>query len=175
MVRDIGQLEQQEPAVFSYPKSDILLEAEKRSSYFGKMRADKEHEDFIDRMSLTDGESFLSDEMLDDAIEQTYEWLQAFGRDVEEPYGITTDGNVQFTLQPRTWWDRNAFTRVERYIKEALVNYILWKWFEYVNPQEAQPFFDKFEDYAHKAQLGMNAENGTLERRFNTPFNTMFG
>ena len=174
-----ADLEPQEPAVFSFLKDDILLEATKRSSYIGKMRGDKDHTDFIDRMSLTEGESFLSDEMLADAIEQTYEWVQAFGRGVENPYGVVTDGttgavSIVFNLQPRAWWDRAAFGRVERYLKEAIINYILWRWFEFTNAEEAPVYLDKYEDYAHKAQLGMNAESAILERRFNTPFNTIF-
>lgn len=173
MRTNISDLEQQEPAIFSYSKADILLEITKRSSYLGKMRGDEKHVDFIDRMSLTDGESFLSEEMLSDAIEQTYEWLQAFGKDVETPI-VVSGGNIVITLQPRRWWDRTAFSRVERYIKEAIIAFVLWKWYEYTNPEEAPTFFAKFEDYAQKAQLGMNAEKGVLERRFNTPFNTIF-
>lgn len=168
-------MEPQEQAIFSYAKSDVLLEVTKRTSYIGKMRGDKDHADFIERMSLTEGESFLSDEMLADAIEQTYEWVQAFGRGVENPYGIDENGNIVFTLQPRNWWDRAAFGRVERYLKESLINYIIFRWFEMVNADEAEAYFAKADDYGHKAQLGMNAENGNLERRFNTPFNTIFG
>lgn len=176
----IDKLEPQEPAIFAYPKADILLECTKRSSYIGKMRGDKENPDFITRMSLTEGESFLSEEMLADAMEQTYEWVQAFGKDVETPYEERQNEEtgvveIVYTLQPRPWWDRNAFGGVERYIKESLVNYILFRWFEMTNMQEASLYFAKFEDYAHKAQLGMNAEHGVLERRFNTPFNTIFG
>ena len=176
----IDQMEQQELAIFTYPKADILLEANKRSSYLGKMRGNKENPDFITRMSLTEGESFLSEEMLADAVEQTYEWVQAFGKRVETPYGVVEDEehpgvyNITFTLQPCKWWDRNAFGRVERYLKEALINYILYRWYEIVNVEEAELYFNKYEDYAHKAQIGMNAESGVLERRFNTPYNTIF-
>lgn len=175
----LDNLEQQEQAIFAYNVEDIKLEITKRSSYLGKMRGDKEHADFITRMSLTEGESFLSDEMLEDAIHEVYEWLQAFGRDVEIPYEVKTDtvtgkDKVIFTLQPRNWWDRAAFGRVERYIKEALINYVLYRWLEMVKPDEAELYYKKYEDYAHNAQMGMNAENGNLERRFNTPFNTIY-
>ena len=161
-----------EPVVFSYLKSDIMLGVNQRSSYIGKMRGDKEHVDFIDRMSLTDGESFLSDDMLADAIEQVYEWVQAFGRNMEDTHVLTADGHIIFTLQPKEWWDRAAFSSVERYLKEALINYILYRWFEFTNTDEASTYFDKYEDYAHKAQLGMNAEGTKLHRRFNNAIGT---
>lgn len=161
-----------EPVIFSYPASAIKNEAYKRSSYLGKMRGDKEHEDFINRMSLTEGESFLSDDMLADAIEQTYEWVQAFGRNIEESHVMTQEGNIVFTLQPRVWWDRQAFSTVERYLKEALINYVLYRWYEYTNIQEAPLYLAKFEDYAYKAQLGMNAEGTKLHKRFNNSIGT---
>ena len=161
-----------EPVVFSYLKSDLMTETTKRSSYIGKMRGDKEHPDFIDRMSLTEGESFLSDEMLADAIEQVYEWVQAFGRGVENSHVQTADGKVVFTLLPREWWDRQAYTAVDRYIKEAIINYILYRWFEYTNTDEAPNYFEKYEDYARKAQLGMNAEGTKLHTRFNNAIGT---
>lgn len=170
----VSKLQEQEPAIFSYDRSDIMLEVKKRSSYIGKMRGDENNPNFIDRMSLTDGESFLSDEMIEDAVEQVYEWLQAFGRGVDTPYDLTSS-NIDFNLQPRRWWDRRSFGRVERYIKEALINYVLYRWFEFTNAAESPAFFAKYEDYAHKAQLGMNASDGTLERRCNTPFNTIYG
>lgn len=160
-----------ELAVFSYPVSDILKEAEKRTSYFGKMRGDKENANFIDRMSLTSGEGFLSSEFVADAVEQVYEWLAAFGRGVENAHTVEND-TITYNLQPREWWDRNAFSGVERNIKEALVNFIIYRWFEYVNPAESEAFFNKFEDYAHKAQLGMNAEGTKLHRRVNEPTGT---
>jgi hypothetical protein len=176
-----ADLEPQEPIEYRYKKDDLMKAAEMRTSYIGKMRGDKEHPDFIDRMSLTEGESFLSDDMLKEAMVKVHEWLVAFTKGIEEPYGIKTlldsEEGVQvvfFNLQPKNWWNRAVYGSVENYIKEALIEYIIYKWFEYVNAEEAQAHYDKYEDNAHEAQLGMNAENGTLERRFNTPFNTIF-
>lgn len=148
--------------------------AEAKTSYIGKMRGDKDNPNYIDRMALTEGESFLSDDMLNDAIMQTHKWLQAFSRGAERPYGIDTNGNVFFNLQPRPWWARNEFSSVESDIKNAVIEYIIYAWFEIVNAQEAELHYAKFEKYAHSAQMGMNKSDGVLERRFNTPFNTVY-
>ena len=147
---------------------------EARTTMIGQMRSDKNNPDHRERMSLTEGESFLSDDYLLDAIAQVHEYLQAFSRDINTPHGLDKDDNVFFVLQPKDWWARNQYSNVEMNIKFALIEYIISQWFETVNPDEAAIHMTKFDDYAHKAQMGMNVSKGSLERRFNTPFNTIF-
>lgn len=74
--------------------------------------------------------------------------------------------NVTFVLERTSYFDDNMIGNVDRNIKEALVNYIIWRWFEYVNVPEADKFYLKFEDYAHKAQLGMNSETKPIQRKY---------
>lgn len=347
-----------ENAIFSYQIEDILKEVNKRTSYFGKMRGSENIPNLIDRMSLTDGEGFLAKEFLEDAVEQTYDWLKAFGRGVNnshtcitqytdheeyKDYGISNvsfDGNsvsptgiykkelipleskdsydyqyaiklprmyassinpdgtrikvtetidfilrempsnyfstgnpitieklvdvkttstslndneeifnksriielpngtsasnfdimyatyiiqtefvgpsvvnryeigdiveyhhnlndindcelylvknqcssanwkqnshlldvdvrdrVVFKLRMPKFFDDNAISSVNRNIKEALVNYIIYRWFEYVKQDEAKAFYDKFEAYANNAKVGMNSNVSPLKRR----------
>ena len=161
--------EKPEPITFSFAPGDLLKEAEKRTSYMGKMRDTDKEPDLIDRMSLTEGEGFLSEEFLADAMEQVYDWVRAFGRTIENACVIDEEtGNIVYTLQPEVWWDKNAYSRVDRNLKEALVNYIIYRWYEFVKTDEAQYFFEKYENYAHEAQLGMNAEEFVIQRRYNT-------
>lgn len=148
--------------------------AEYKTTMIGQMRGDKNNPDFRERMALTEGESFLSDDFLLDAIAQVHEYLQAFSRDIETPHGLDEEDNVFFVLQPKDWWARNQYSNVEMNIKNALIEYIISQWFETVNPEEAAAHYAKFEDYAYKAQMGMNVSKGSLERRFNTPFNTLY-
>jgi hypothetical protein len=76
-------------------------------------------------------------------------------------------GSITFTLERTPYFDDNMIGNVDRNIKEALVNYIIYRWFEYVNVGEADKFYLKFEDYAHKAQLGMNSEAKPIQRKYN--------
>ena len=77
--------------IFSYKIKDILTEVTKRTSYLGKMRNTEAVPNLIDRISLTDGERFLSDEFLEDAVQQTYDWLKAFGRNVKNACQIVSE------------------------------------------------------------------------------------
>ncbi len=63
------------------------------------------------------------------------------------------------------WQDRNMLPAIERNLKEALANYIIYRWFEIVNPKEADAYYVKFEEKAHQAQLGLNTEKRTLQRK----------
>lgn len=70
--------------IFSYKISDLLEEVTKRTSYLGKMRGTEQEVHLLDRLSLTSGEDFMFTEFLDNAVTETYEWVKAFGRKVDE-------------------------------------------------------------------------------------------
>jgi hypothetical protein len=171
----LDDLVPQDAIVYTYDKADIMQVVEAKTSLIGKYRGDKNNPDYIERMSLTEGESFVSDDMLLDAIAHVHEWLNAFSRGLMHAYGLDDKDNIFFILQPKDWWARNEYATVEQHIKNALVEYIIYQWFEITNQEEAAAHLAKYEDYAHSAQLGMNVSEGTLERRHNTPFNTIFG
>ena len=331
--------------IFSYKIQDILTEVTKRTSYLGKMRNTEATPNLIDRMSLTDGERFLFDEFLDDAVQQTYDWLKAFGRNVKnacqivpkyqdyleykdygvqgaypigtpfsvactatpdydnnrisvkvprklvyknttsvdvsyatvceykiktilagtlpceevqtfrtqgsvlvgnnstnldlsatigfqwnegssthelvgveisfmivfmprvfikykkgdyieyhkdlsvpsayDVYLITADctnanwmdnaecldadprGRIVYTLEKTDYYDNNMFSSVDRNIKEAIVNYIIYRWLTYTKPDEGDMYFTRFEEYAQRAKLGMESETSVQQRRHN--------
>lgn len=74
---------------------------------------------------------------------------------------------VVFILERPLNMDLNMISSIDRNIKEAIVNYIMFKWFEYTNVEEADKFYVKFEYYAQKAQIGMNSEVKVLQRKYN--------
>ncbi len=76
-------------------------------------------------------------------------------------------GCVMFVLERHEHFDNNQLSSVDRNIKEALVNYIIYRWFEYTNAPESSVFFDKFENYAQQAKIGMDSEKFILQRRYN--------
>lgn len=77
--------------VFSYKIQDILTEVTRRTSYLGKMRNTETTPNLIDRISLTEGERFLFDEFLDDAVQQTYDWLKVFGRNMQNACQVVSE------------------------------------------------------------------------------------
>lgn len=70
------------PLVFSYKIDDLLEEITKRTSYLGKMRGTEQEPFLLDRLSLTSGEDFMFSEFLDNAVNDTYEWVKGFGRNI---------------------------------------------------------------------------------------------
>lgn len=322
---------------FIFPIADLKERVEKNTSYLGMMRESDNEPHMSDRLSLTDGESFLSDDFLEEAAAETYNWIKAFGRNIDRAYRIFPDGEMHniteghgvhimvdgekrgmtCMLQPNSyvvvsvnarvslpgiiinvgdsdkvdykinvlyttgipgtpfedkkiytstgtatqdcaltnpfyfpvelettalgtpvvksvdsfcieitsvdknytlskgdyicyvldngermyglvggdydsstdnalicenldgdvrnsvvmkvelpdWQDRNMLPAVENYLRDALVNYIIWRWFETVYPKEAETFHDKWEDKARKAQLGLNSERKILQRK----------
>lgn len=75
--------------------------------------------------------------------------------------------NIIYRLELPDWNDENMMMRVRNNLREALVNYIMWRWFETTLPTEANVYYEKWEIHAHNAQLGLNAEKKLLNRRYN--------
>lgn len=81
------------------------------------------------------------------------------------PLGGDVRNAIVMKVELPDWMDRNMLPAIERNLKEALANYIIWRWFETVFPQEAESFHSRWEEKAHQAQLGLNTENHTLQRK----------
>lgn len=75
---------------------------------------------------------------------------------------------VMFILEQVNNFDVNMIHVIDRNIKEAIINYILFRWYEFVLPTEYQNYYLKFEDYAYKAKVGMNSTVKPIQRKHNT-------
>lgn len=75
-------------------------------------------------------------------------------------------GCVVYMLERKEHFDENMIPSVDRALKEAIINRIIYLWFEYVNAPEAEKYLLKFEDYGHKAQLGMNTRTKDIQRKY---------
>jgi hypothetical protein len=75
-------------------------------------------------------------------------------------------GCVLYILERKDYFDKNILTSTDRALKEAIINRIIYLWFEYVNAPEADKYLLKFEDYGHKAQLGMNTRAKDIQRKY---------
>jgi len=82
----------------------------------------------------------------------------------EECYLKDFNNSIVFEVELPNWVDQNMIPSAERHLKEALVNYVIWKWLEYVYPKEAEVYEEKFEEKGHQAQLALNTENHVLQR-----------
>ena len=84
---------------FIFPIAAIKQLVEQRTSTIGKMRGSESEPHLLDRLSLTDGESFLTDEWLEEAAAETYDWIKAFGRNVSNAFRIYPDGNLHTIVE----------------------------------------------------------------------------
>lgn len=84
---------------FIFPIAAIKQLVEQRTSTIGKMRGSETEPHLLDRLSLTDGESFLTDEWLEEAAAETYDWIKAFGRNVGNAFRIYPDGELHTIVE----------------------------------------------------------------------------
>ena len=102
-----------------------------------------------------------------DVYQVTVECTNANWKDYACKQAVDPRGCVIFILERTDHMDLNLISSIDRNIKEALINYIIYKWFEYTNVEEADKFYLKFDDYGHKAQIGMNSETKIVQRKYN--------
>ena len=94
-----------------------------------------------------------------------YDSLSDSGLIIAEETDVDVRDSIIFRVELPDWQDRNMLPAVQNHLQEAIVNYIIWRWFETVNPREADIYHDKWEAKAHEAQLGLNAEKHVLQRK----------
>ena len=78
-----------------------------------------------------------------------------------------TDGKVIFVAEKKEWWNENFFHPIENLIFEALVHYIIYRWFMIVFPSEAAFYKSEFERYNGDIGKQLNAINGRkIQQRY---------
>lgn len=80
---------------------------------------------------------------------------------------IDTRDCIVFTLERTSYFDASMIPSIDKHIEEAIINYVMYRWLEYVKPDEASEFFNKFEMHAHQAKDGMESETSMQQRRHN--------
>lgn len=85
--------------------------------------------------------------------------------DVERWFDEDIRESVVFNVEIPDWVDRNMLPAAEEHLGDALMHYIIYRWFETVNPKEAETYKDKWEEKAHEAQLALNSERRILQRK----------
>lgn len=87
--------------------------------------------------------------------------------------------SVIFKVELPDWQDRNMLPAAQEHLENALMDFIMYRWFETVKPDVAtlqsgkwrkeaslaSDFYAKWEEEAHSAQLALNSERRILQRK----------
>jgi hypothetical protein len=109
----------------------------------------------------------FSDDSVFDVYQVTVDCTTADWMDYACKQAVDPRGCVIFILERTDHMDLNLISSIDRNIKEALINYIIYKWFEYTNVEEADKFYLKFDYHGQKAQIDMNSETKIVQRKYN--------
>lgn len=108
----------------------------------------------------------FSDESVFDLYKVNADCTNADWKDFSCMLDYDPRGCVVYMLERKDCFDKNMLTSTDRALKEAIINRIMYLWCEYVNAPEADKYLLKFEEYGHKAQLGMNARTKDFQRKY---------
>jgi len=76
-----------------------------------------------------------------------------------------TDDKVEFVIMRKEWFNMNASRPADVAIFEALVSYVMARWFTIVFPEEAQFYFAEYERNRASITHNLNSQNRVLNRR----------
>ena len=79
---------------FIIPLSSLREKVEMHTSVLGKHRSGEDSPHLLEQFALTEGESFLFDSYLKEAAAKTYNWIKAFGRNVQNAYMVHQGGGL---------------------------------------------------------------------------------
>ena len=76
-----------------------------------------------------------------------------------------TDDKTEFVVMKRDWMNANAINPCDTAIFEALVAYVMARWFTIVFPEEAKFYFEEFDRPSTSITRNLNSQNRPLNRR----------
>lgn len=76
-----------------------------------------------------------------------------------------TDDKIIFTLLNKDWFNSNMLSPLDSSIFEAMVSYVMFRWFTIVFPEEAEFYLADFERFGQDVVINSNANNRPLVRR----------
>ena len=140
----------------------------RHTSHLGQHRQDANGNRQTDTLVMTPGDYSLFVDYLEEAEVKIAEWLQAFMKNIDQmldtPPAVPS---VWYVLERKEYYNDNMRFAVERYVKNAFVYYVCYRWFEDTKPDEAERFYLKYEDAAQQAQINMNASVRPLHHNYN--------
>ena len=77
-----------------------------------------------------------------------------------------TDDKIEFVLMRPDWFNMNMATVADRSILEAVIAYIMSRWFTHVFPEEADVYMSLYDKYRRATTSNINATNRPLQRRY---------
>lgn len=83
----------------------------------------------------------------------------------EKDKSFYTDDKVEFVLLRPDWFNMNMAVPSDKAMFEAMVSYVMWKWFILVFPEEANTYKEEFERQKQYVVSGINSNNRPLNRR----------
>lgn len=98
---------------------------------------------------------------------------------VDEWFDWDITESVVFKVELLDWQDRNMLPAAQEHLEDALLNYIMYRWFKMIKPDVAtlqggkwrkeaslaDEFYANWEEHAHAAQMALNSENRILQRK----------
>lgn len=91
--------------------------------------------------------------------------------DILNPYlfekqDIDERNSVVYRLNILEWMDDNAFSITDNAIFEAIVNFVIYRWFLIVNPSESSIYYSFYDDYLTRIIHRINAQKKPVRRTY---------
>ena len=166
-------LKQNEPVkaiIYKILVDDIFTEIKKRTAYMARLRSGEAS--LLDIANMTSDDLQMFDPFIEEIAEEVAERMRTLSRFIvpsfiyrEEIDTYYTKDNFSYIIEQREWMTPQALKMIDTRLKETLTTGVMWKWFMYALPTEAEVYMNIYKENLVRLSAVLNSSN-PVKRRF---------
>ena len=155
---------------YYYPFEELFEKVFRLTSKIGENRFDKNGNHRLDAIALTKDDYEYFEEFCSEASDEVYKVLFAYMDNSFKSYFYDSKdseksfvNSVHYIIKKYDWVTENSLEGTDKLIKKSICDYIIFKWFSIVLPEEATIYYSFFEKDLEKLKLSVG-EHYCLQR-----------
>lgn len=169
--------EEENVLVFYCTKDYLMSEAHKRTSYIGRVRRNEEKSSLMEQVTFTADDEDLADSFLRESQGYVFEKLQNYTHGLENCCVFDTVTYTEndtehnapmflYKINHMEWFNDNATMMLDTAISEAMIAFLMFKWFLGALPSEAQFYYEEFERQLKNITQRVNTQKQPVRRKY---------
>lgn len=159
--------------VYTLSVDDLFGEIKKRTAYMARLRSVEIP--LLDISNMTSDDKQMFDPFIAEVAEEVSERMRTmsgiiipsfiFRAEIDTEY---TKYNFSYIIEQKDWATPQAIQMIDTRLKEAVTTGVMWKWFMYALPSEAETYINIYKDNLIRLSAVLNTSN-PVRRRYTYP------
>ena len=147
------------------PWEDLLNQVNKRTSYIGRSRKTQDGVHQLLDLALTSDDKSILIDMGTEASGYVFERINGYTHNQTDCHVVDNDG-IKYKIYMPLWFNNNAIQMLGSSILEALINFVMFRWFTLVYPDEAKYYADMNDANLNNITQRINTQKEPINRKY---------